>query len=206
MSSRRLIDVIVVSLILRQKCLAFDPVTVAAGAQAVSGIMQGLEKADKVADIGFSLGDLMSELGVAPESEGEMKDAVSRLERLNSKAKDLQWTKEDIRNALDYDLKRAVTLSEKVRALRNLISASKKVATVIGMRPKAAERAARVQELRVNSMILDELQSIRRAQFLAYLEDREKKARRDIFIQEIIEQERGPLSVGGASRMKAGRP
>jgi hypothetical protein len=184
---------------------SFDPTTVAMGAQAVSGIMGGLDKADEAADLGFSLGDLLSELGLEPEGEGAMKNAVSNLEDLSAKARDLRWSKDDVRTALDYDLKRANSVADKLKVLRNMISVSKRIATIIGVRPKAGEKAAVIQEIRINSMILEELQAMRRAQFLAYLEDRETKARRDIFMQEILEGKslapgrRGLDSAGSAS-------
>lgn len=184
---------------------AFDPTTIAMGAQAVSGIMGGLDKADEAADLGFSLGDLLSELGVDPDGSGAMKNAVSNLEDLSSKARDLRWSKDDVRTALDYDLKRANSMTEKLKALRNMISASKRIATIIGVRPKAGEKAAVIQEIRINSMILEELQAMRRAQFLAYLEDRETKARRDIFMEQVIEQERGGLKVEQAALPAGGR-
>lgn len=167
---------------------AFDPMTIAMGAQAVSGIMGGMDKADEVADIGFPLADLLSELGAEPEGEGAMRDAVTRLEGLNSKARELRWNKEDLKNALDYDLKKASSVADKLKALRNMIAASKRIAAVMGIRPKAGEKAAVIQEIRINSMILEELQAMRRAQFLAYLEDKEAKTQREIFMQEILEE------------------
>lgn len=204
MSCRYLAPLLMLVCIGRSNARAFDPTTIAMGAQAVSGIMGGLDKADEVADLGFSLGDLLSELGVDPDGEGAMKNAVNSLEDLSSRARDLRWSKDDVRNALDYDLKRANSVANKLKALRNMISASKRIAAIIGVRPKAGEKAAVIQEIRINSMILEELQAMRRAQFLVYLEDRESKARRDIFMQEIVDQERGDMKVGNTGRLKVG--
>lgn len=205
MFGRYLISLFIVTFMLNQSVFAFDPTTVAMGAQAVSGILGGLEKADEATDLGFALGDLLSELGMDSEGEGEMKNAVSRLEDLNSKARDLRWSRDDVRTALDYDLKRATTITEKIKALRNMISASKRIAAIIGIRPKAGEKAATIQEIRINSMILEELQGLRRAQFLAYLEDREAKARRNIFMQEIVDQERGDVRINKVDSLKVRR-
>lgn len=191
--------------VLSDKTFAFDPTTVALGAQVVSGIVGGIEKADEMADLGFALGDLLSELGLELDGEGELKNAVSRLEDLNSKARDLKWSREDVRTALDYDLKNATSVAEKIKALRNMISASKRIAAIIGIRPKAGEKAATIQEIRINSMILEELQGLRRAQFLSYLEDREAKARRSIFMQEIVDQERGDVRVNKIDGLKVRR-
>ena len=95
----------------------------------------------------------------------------------------------DLKNALDEDLQSAKTVTARIKALRNMIAASKRIATVLGIRPKAGEKAAVIQEIKINSMILDELQAMRRAQFVAYLEDREIKARREIYLEEIVHTE-----------------
>ncbi|MBS1972654.1 MAG: hypothetical protein JSU04_20265 [Bdellovibrionales bacterium] len=194
-----------VMLFFSQRSFSFDPTTVAMGAQAVSGIVGGLEKADEAADLGFALGDLLSELGIESEGDGEVRNAVARLEDLNSRARDLRWSRDDVRNAIDYDLKRATTIAEKIKALRNMISASKRIAAVMGIRPKAGEKAATIQEIRINSMILEELQGLRRVQFLSYLEDREAKARRNIFMQEIVDQERGEVKVNRIDGLRVNR-
>ena len=170
---------------------AWDPTVIATGFQAVSGVLGGLDKADEMVDIGFALGDLLSELGVETGSEEEMGRAVSRLEELNRKARDLKWSSQEIKQALESDLSHANSLKDRLKGLRNMISASKKIAEVMAVRPKAGTAASQVQNLRINSMILEELQGQRRQQFLAYLEQKEKQSRRDIFLQEIQDKERG---------------
>jgi hypothetical protein len=170
---------------------AFDPMTIAAGMQAVSSIMGSLDKVDEMADLGFAFGDLLGELGVETGSEEEISRSVGRLEELNRKAQDLKWSGQDIRQALQSDLNSANSLKDKLKALRNMISASKRIATIMGVRPKAGVAATQIQNIKINSMILEELQAQRRQQFLVYLEAREAQTKRAIFIQEIQENERG---------------
>ena len=40
-------------------------------------------------------------------------------------------------------------------------------------------------------MMLEELQSIRRAQYLVILEDKEAKLKREVYMQEILQSEKG---------------
>lgn len=174
----------------RSQAFAWDPTTLATGAQAVSGIIGGLDKADEVAGIGFALSDLLSELGVEAGADDELNHAVTRLEELNSKALELRWSERDIKEALASDLNQANSFKEKLRALKNMISASKRIAEIMGVRPKAGDRASQIQSIKINSMILEELQAMRRAQFLSYLESKESKTKRNILLQQIVEKER----------------
>lgn len=170
---------------------AFDPTAIAMGGQALSGVLGGLDKADEMADIGFVFGDLLSELGVETGTNEEINRAVTRLEGLNAKARELRWNETEIKDALASDLNEANSLKERIKTLRTMISASKRIAEIMGVRPKAGERASQIQNIRINSMILEELQAQRRQQFLAYLEAKEAKSRRDLLLQEIQEKERG---------------
>ncbi|WP_374032909.1 hypothetical protein [Bdellovibrio bacteriovorus] len=170
------------------KAVAWDPTAIVGG---VVGLMPGGDRVDEMADLGFAFSDLLEELGVESGTEDEITKAVERLEKLNSKARELHWTHVEVSEALSADLSSAKSLKERVSALRNMIKASKRIAEVMGARPKAGERASMVQSIKVNSMILEELQAQRRSQFLAYMESRESQARRDILLQEISEKHRG---------------
>jgi len=57
----------------------------------------------------------------------------------------------------------------------------------MGFRPKTAEKAARIQEIKLDSMMLEELQAIRRSQYLAYLENQEAKHKRELLLKEILQ-------------------
>lgn len=177
-----------VTIAVGSKVNAFDPTAIVAG---VVGAMPGGERVDEMADLGFAFADLLDELGIESGTEEEISKAVDRLEKLNSKARELQWTHAEVSEALSADLSSAKSLKERVGALRNMIKASKRIAEVMGVRPKAGERATLVQSIKVNSMILEELQAQRRSQFLSYLEARESQTRRNILLQEISEKHRG---------------
>lgn len=168
-----------------QKAFAFDPVTVAMTAQTAQSVMG---QVDEAADVGFSLIDLLSELGIETDSEEELEHAVDRIGQINSQARDLKWASEDLHRSLNDDLSKGNSLNRRIRALRSTVRTSKQIAALMGFRPKAAEKAVKIQEIKLNSMMLEELQSIRRAQYLSYLENREAKLKRDVFLQEIVEQ------------------
>lgn len=178
------------------KSFAFDPVTVAMTAQSAQTMMN---QVDEAADIGFALTDLMSEVGMESDNEEEsLQKAVDRVYKINSDARDLKWTSEDLDRSLSEDLSKGKSLTRRIKALRNSIQASKRIATIMGFRPKAAEKAVRIQQIKLDSMMLEELQSIRRAQYLAYLEDKEAKLKREVFIHEILEAEKGHSRTRGA--------
>lgn len=172
------------------KALAFDPVSVATAAQAAQGFMN---QADEAADVGFALTDLMSEVGVDSENEEQsLQKALDRISDINNEARDLQWSHDDLNRSLNEDLASGNSLNKRIRAMKNAIKASKQIATIMGVRPKAGEKAVKIQEIKLNSMMLEELQAIRRAQYLSYLEDREAKLKRELFLREILESNKNP--------------
>lgn len=190
MFSSRLIYPFIVTIIFARsvKVFAFDPVTVAMTAQTAQSAMGQM---DEAADIGFSMFDLLSELGIETDSEKDLQTAVDRISQMNSQARDLKWSSDDLKRSLTSDLNNGQSLSRRIKSLRNAAQTSKKIASIMGFRPKAAEKAVRIQEIKLDSMILEELQSIRRAQYLAYLEDKEASQKRKLFIEQILEQEEG---------------
>lgn len=181
-------------LITAKKSFAFDPYSTAMAAQTAYSFMN---KADEAADVGFALTDLLEELGGDTDSEEEMlQSSMNRLETVYSKTRELGWLGSDISNSISNDLNQGKSLTKKIKALKNTIQSSKKIATIMGFRPKAGEKAVHIQEIKINSMMLEELQAIRRAQYLAYLENQEAKHKRDLFLKEILEsgkQNKGKL-------------
>lgn len=168
-----------------KKSFAFDPYTATMTAQTAYDFMN---KADEAADVGFALTDLLGELGEDTDDEDQMiQSSVNRMESVYSKTRELGWLGSDLSNSINYDLKQGKSLSRKIRALKNTIQSSKKIATIMGVRPKAGEKAARIQEIKLDSMMLEELQSIRRAQYLAYLENQEAKHKRELLLKEILQ-------------------
>ncbi len=116
--------------------------------------------------------------------------AVERLQSLNGKMRDLKFSGDEIKSAIENDLKSANSISAKIRALRNMITASRRIAEIMGVRSKAGQKAAQIQSIKINSMILEELQAMHRSQFLAYLEEREVNAKRDLYLREIVTKEK----------------
>lgn len=175
------------------KSFAFDPVAMAMTAQSAQNIINQVVEA---ADVGFALSDLMTEVGVETKQEEEdLQKAVDRIYKINSEARDLKWTSEDLDRSLNEDLTNGRSIGRRIKAMKNAIQASKKIATIMGFRPKAAEKAVRIQQIKLDAMMLEELQSIRKAQYLAYLEDNEAKLKREVFIQEILEKEKSSSKV-----------
>lgn len=166
------------------RSLAFDPYTAAMTAQTAYDFMN---KADDAADVGFALTDLLEELGEDTDDQEQiLQNSMNRIENVYSKTRELGWLGSDLSNSINYDLKQGKSLSKKIRAMKNTIQSSKKIATIMGYRPKAGEKAARIQEIKLDSMMLEELQAIRRTQYLAYLENQEAKHKRELLLKEIL--------------------
>lgn len=181
------LDLIIPLLILgfTKKSVAFDPYTAALTAQTAYDFMN---KADEAADVGFALTDLLEELGEDTDEQEQMiQSSVNRIENVYSKTRELGWLGSDLSNSINIDLKQGRSLSRKIKAIKNTVQSSKKIATIMGVRPKAGEKAARIQEIKLDSMILEELQAIRRTQYLAYLENQEAKHKRELLLKEILQ-------------------
>jgi len=173
---------------IRTDAFAFDPFTAMATADHAYSIMN---KAEEAADVGFALTDLLEELGIDADSEeAEIQKSLDRIDSIYSKSRELEWAGRDISEDIHGDLVKGKNITRRIKALRNTIQSSKKIAVLMGFRPKAGEKAIRIQEVKINSMMLEELQAIRRAQYLAYLEDREAKNKREVFLAEILNQKK----------------
>ncbi len=164
---------------------AFDPVTISTGLQAASNVMDGINKVDEAADVGFALSGLLEELGIDSETDESLELAIKNMNEANSKARDLKWSKEELDSNFGDMENSGRSLSRRIKSLKNSIQMSKKIASIMQIRPKAAERAVSIQEINLNSMMLEELQSLRKAQYMAYLESNRARIKREIFIEEI---------------------
>lgn len=171
------------------KAFAFDPFTIATGAQAVSGIMGGLDKIDELADAGFAVSDLLTELDIDPETDQEIEEQVRRLELLERQMRELRISRKELSGLITSDFARAQTFQSKVRRLREMIRTTKRVAALLGLRPKAGEKALKVQETRLQYMILDELMAIRRMQFEEALNSKESRAKFQLSIAKVLDEE-----------------
>lgn len=172
------------------RVLAFDPYSAMVAADHAYSFMNKVEEAS---DVGFALTDLLEELGIDADSEeAEIQRALDRIDSVYSRSRELQWAGTDISESVHGDLVKGKNIAKRIKALKNTIQSSKKIAILMGFRPKAGEKAVRIQEIKIDSMILEELQSIRRAQYLAYLEDKEAKNKREVFLAEILNQKKAP--------------
>lgn len=184
---------IVLIVITGSSAYAFDPFTIATSAQAVSGILGGLEKVDEFADAGFAVSDLLTELEIDPETDQEIETQVKRLEELDRKARELRSTGRDIKSLTSHDfqnnLLRSKNFATRIKRVRDMIRTTKRLAVIMGLRPKASEKALKIQDARLQYMILDELMAIRRMQFESQLENKELKAKYQIALNEVLDEE-----------------
>ena len=172
------------------KSFAFiDPFTIAAGVSAVTSLMKTSKEIDEVADIGISAGELLGEFDVDMTSDREIEEQIKRLEDLNRQSRELQDASTNARNIFDNDLDRSQSLAKKIKSIREMVKISKQVASLMGVRPKAGERALKVQETKLNYLMLDELVSIRRMQFETMLESKEQRARFTIAMERVFREE-----------------
>ncbi len=177
-------------LLLSPRCFAFvDPFTIAAGVQVVSGVMGAMKETDEVMDIGISASELMGEFDVDNSSDDEIRGQIKRLEALSQQGRELRDVTERGKSLFDNDLDRSRSLAQKLKTIREMVKFSKRVAALMGVRPKAGERALKVQEVKINYLILDELMAIRQMQFSSLLESKEQKERLQIAMERVLREE-----------------
>ena len=87
---------------------------------------------------------------------------------------------------LDADINSTKKLSQKMRQAKNIIKASKKLASLFGLKTKGSEKVATLQQVKINSMMLDELQNMNRMQLLTYLDTKEKTLNRELYLNKIL--------------------
>ncbi len=177
-------------LLLSPRCFAFvDPFTIAAGVQVVSGVMGAMKESDEVMDIGISASELMGEFDVDSSLDDEIREQIKRLEALSRQGREFRDVAERGKSLFDNDLNRSRSLAQKLKTIREMVKFSKRVAALMGVRPKAGERALKVQEVKINYLILDELMAIRQMQFSSLLESKEQKERIQIAMERVLREE-----------------
>lgn len=169
--------------------LAFDPFTIAAGVQAVSGIMGSIREADEMADAGFAVADLVDELDIDTETDQEIEAQVKRLEEIERQSRNIRDGERDIKSLIGQDLARSRSFASRIRRVRDMIQTTKRLAAMMGLRPKSGEKGLKVQEARLQYMILDELMAIRRMQFEHALESKEQRAKYQLALGQVLEEE-----------------
>lgn len=178
---------------------AFDPVAAVYVAKAASTYMasnysssqgnsdyQGaVDRAEEAADIGISLADLLSDLGEADGGEEQLRSAVERMNKTKRTIEDIHWNGSELDRAVNGDLQRGETLGRRIRAFGRAVQAGKAIAAIAGYRPKAAEKVIKIQDMRLNTMAVEELQGIRRDLYLANLQSQQAQVNRQIYLKEL---------------------
>lgn len=182
--------------------LAFDPYTAMTVAQTTSGVLGSMKG---ISDNFEDLSNFSDLLGISNETMDEsvglagdlgyesdtsaIDKKVEKLEELNSKIKDLKWSKDEMKYALDSDINQAKSLTQKIKQMRKIISVSKKLSGIFGLKTKGSEKVATLQQVKISSSMLDELQSMRKMQLLAYLEDKERIINQDLYLNKLLNEE-----------------
>lgn len=173
---------------------AFDPFTIAAGAQAIGGILgaaggRGADFAD-AAETGVALGELLTEVGMDPTADEEAKGAVLRLESLRQRVRETKALGQDVEHAIDFESVKASSHAERLKKIRRLIETIKKVGILFGAKPKVAEKALQIQQAQLNQMMLEELFAARRARLNEFLKEQSLVIERQSFLEKIQEEEK----------------
>jgi len=143
---------------------------------------------NSVAGVGFAFGDLLTEIGVDPAIDEELKTSINRIEDLQSQMSSYKDSGLRIQS-LAEDLKASQSLEDRLRIIKTMIQISKALASVMSASPDLGEKAFKVQDVRLNYMILDELMAIRRLQYQQDLAKREQEARLGIALAGVNEEE-----------------
>lgn len=187
MSCANRLIVLVVFVLGVRPASAFDPFTAIAGSGAASGFWGGLGDA---AEVGISLGDLLVELEVDPTADQEAEAAVRKLEKLKSQMNEAKYFKQEVESVMNFDELKAKSHAQKLKQIRQMVQMLKKISTMFGLRPKAAEKANQVQQTQINYLMLEEMMAMRRMQFQAYLDNREGMVQRRVLMEKLEEEER----------------
>lgn len=184
--------------------VAFDPFSAMAGARAAGGLLGGI---DDVADVGISLGDLLVEMEVDPTADQEAEAAVRKLERMKSQINEAKHFKQEVESVMDFDELKAKSQAQKLRQIRQMIQMLKRISTMFGLRPKAAEKANQVQQTQISYLMLEEMMALRRMQFQAHLDERERLVQRRVLLEKLTEEEKRERSnLFGQYRNRRGVP
>jgi hypothetical protein len=168
---------------------ALDPFTIAAGAKAASGLLDGNSDLESGAETALAIGDLLVETDIDPGADKDAESAVRKLENLNRMVGEAKYSKQELEELLRPDDLHAKSHAGKIRHLIRLIRTMKRIGALMGIRPKVAERINQVQQTQVSYMMLEELTAMRQAQFKKHLEERESEVGRKVMLEKIREEE-----------------
>ena len=170
--------------LLPTSAFAFDPFTAASAKGALSIVST---EVDELSGVGFALADLLSDLGIdSADEQKQIEEALNRYDNVNTQVNEIYGAGSELSSSINYDLKNGRNLKSRIHALRSVIANSKKIAAIMQVRPKSGQASLEVQKINIDSRILEEIQSIRKAQFLEYLENREARAKRELAMKQIL--------------------
>lgn len=174
-------------------CFALDPFTIAAGAQAIGGILgaTGGESGGwmEAAETGIALGELLTEVGVDPTAEDEAKQAVEKIEKIRGLVGEAKATKREVEGLLDLEALKASSHASRLKQIRRLVEVTKRIGILFGAKPKIAEKALQVQQTQLNQMMLEELMATRRARLDQFLREQSLVIERRAMLERIKEEE-----------------
>lgn len=171
--------------LLIQPASAFDPFLIATGAKFLS--LPGA--VDDAADTGMAIGDLLVDLDVDPTAGEEAERIARKADSVRSIANEAEFYRQEVDSVLNFDSLKAKSQSQRVRHIQRMVQMLKKISALFGLRPKAAEKAAQIQQTQLSYMMLDELMAMRRAQLDAHLDSRRDEAERRVMLERLQKEE-----------------
>lgn len=182
---------------------AVDPFTVVAGVQMAGAVMgyggggaggmagwMGIASGVmESAETGIVLGELLTEIGIDNTAEKEAEDIVRKIEKLNSRAREVKDNAQDVRDLLDVEELRSKSHQERLKQVRDLVKLTKKIALLFAAKPKVAEKALQVQQTQINQMMLEELFAARRARMDQLLQEQTRLIDRKVLVETIEKEE-----------------
>ena len=141
--------------------------------------------------MGFAIAftDLLEEFDIESDTDGELKDMYDKVQALESKAQHFEGELKRTKYLAD-DLKKTKNLTDKIKRIREMIKTTKTIAGLMKAMPKGGERALKVQDVRINYMILDELMKISRTMYAEKLDQRVRKAKVEMLVAGLKGEER----------------
>lgn len=176
------------SIILALSSHAFDPVTATTTANIAKSFL------DDAAEAAESVGVILE---IAREFDINTDTADEEVARINSVISQMQselsrykYAYGDIRANVETLSSKSSSLRSKLQAFKRTIEAAKRIMLLMAARNKTAHKIASVQQVALQSSILDELHGIRTALYVSFLEKEQKRLERELYVRRILAQER----------------
>jgi hypothetical protein len=170
---------------------AFDASGVASAAAGMaasyfSGGLMGGGGFDMEEMAGFAIAftELLEEFDIDTDADDDIKDMSDKLEALESRGREFEGQLKSM-GPLSKDIAKAKDLKTKIQRIRDMVKMTKTIAGLMKAMPKGGERALKVQDTRLNYMILDELMKISRAIYSEKLEKKMRAAKYELLLNEL---------------------